>query len=69
MFYSNLCARDWCAEHPDGTAAEFKHYYDHEISDDIRKVYLSIYSSEMLSSTLDVRRTLKGSKGDQSKGT
>jgi hypothetical protein len=28
-------------EHPDGTVAEFKHYYEHEISDEVKKV--SIY--------------------------
>jgi len=35
----NLCALDWCTTHPDGTKAEFKHYYDHEISNELKKSY------------------------------
>ena len=34
----NLCAQDWCTAHPDGTRAEFKHYYDHEVSAELKKV-------------------------------
>jgi hypothetical protein len=41
-FCRNLCARDWCAEHPDGTAAEFKYYYDHGIPSNLKKVGLVI---------------------------
>jgi hypothetical protein len=44
-FCRNICARDWCAEHPDGTVAEFKHYYDHEIPNDLKKVGLVIPTS------------------------
>jgi hypothetical protein len=34
----NLCAQDWCAANPDGTTTEFKHYYDHELSAELKKV-------------------------------
>ena len=38
--FRNLCAIDWCVKHPDGTAAEFKQYYDHEMSNEDKKVCL-----------------------------
>ena len=40
ILFRNLCAQDWCMKHPDGTAAEFKQYYDHELSNEDKKVRL-----------------------------
>jgi hypothetical protein len=37
--FRNLCAQDWCVKYPDGTAAEFKQYYD-ELSNEDKKVRL-----------------------------
>ncbi|KII89769.1 hypothetical protein PLICRDRAFT_174608 [Plicaturopsis crispa FD-325 SS-3] len=34
----NLCSIDWCAEHPDGTKADYKVYWDH-ITPELKKAY------------------------------
>ena len=43
--FRNLCVIDWCMKYPDGTAAEFKQYYDHEMSNKDKKVRLHLICS------------------------